>query len=228
MGLRASYDVSPKVNLTYWLVNGVQQTEDFNGFKSQALITTLKPAKSLSWNINYYTGQEQRDVPLTLNPGLPILPTQPGLPITNISPAPNGREHIFDTYATWSATPKLIIQGQADFVINRVFAQSPEQHTAAGSMHVKYLIPGSSYIAGRFEYVDDRSGLFSGTSQALKETTLTFNRQMAPGFLLFLEYRRDWSNQRFFLTDTAGALTRAQPTAAVGLVYWWGMKQGAW
>ncbi len=227
-GLRASYDLSPKANLTYWLVNGAQQTEDFNGFKSQGFITTLKPSKNLSWNINYYFGQEQRDVASTLNPGLPGSPTQPGLPTTNISPAPNGREHIFDTYATWSATSKLTLQGQADLVIDRVFAQSPEQHTAGGSMHLKYLLPHNSYLAGRFEYVDDRSGLFSNTSQALKETTFTFNRQMAPGFLLFLEYRRDWSNQRFFLTDTAGALTPAQPTATVGLVYWWGMKQGAW
>lgn len=227
-GLRASYDLSPKANITYWLVNGAQQTEDFNGFKSQGFITTLKPSKNLSWNINYYFGQEQRDVAPTLNPGLPSSPTQPGLPTSNISPAPNGREHIFDTYATWAPTPKLTLQGEADFVINRNLAQSPEQHTVAGSTHFKYLLPRSSYVAGRFEYFDDRSGLFSNTSQALKETTLTFNRQMAPGFLLFLEYRRDWSNQRFFLTDTAGALTPAQPTATVGLVYWWGMKQGPW
>ena len=122
----------------------------------------------------------------------------------------------------------MTLQSQADYVIDRVFAESPEQHTAAGSMHFKYILPHSSYLGGRFEYVDDRSGLFSNTSQALKEGTLTFNRQMAPGFLLYLEYRRDWSNQRFFLTDTFGALIHVQPTATVGLVYWWGMKQGSW
>ncbi len=227
-GLRSSYDLSPKANITYWLVNGAEQTEDFNGFKSQGFITTLKPAKNLSWNINYYFGQEQRDVAPTLNPVLPTSPTQPGLPTSNISPAPNGREHIFDTYAAWSATSKLTLQGEADFIVNRTFAQSPEQHTAAGSVHLKYLLPRSTYVAGRFEYFDDRSGLFSNTSQALKEGTFTFNRQMAPGFLLFLEYRRDWSNRPFFYTDTAGSLTGAQPTATVGLVYWWGMKQGAW
>ncbi len=227
-GLRASYDLSPKANITYWLVNGAQQTEDFNGFKSQAFITTLKPAKGLTWNLNYYFGQEQRDVLPTLNPGLPTAPTQPGLPTTDISPAPNGREHIFDSYATWTATPKLTLVGEADLVIDRTYAESPEQHTAAGALYAKYTLPHSSYVAGRFEYLDDRSGLFSSTSQALKETTLTFNRQVAPGFLLFLEYRRDWSNQRFFLTDTAGALTPAQPTATVGLAYWWGMKQGSW
>lgn len=227
-GLRASYDLSPRANITYWLVNGVQQTEDFNGFKSQAFITTLKPSKNFTWNINYYFGQEQRDVAPTLNPGIPTSPTQPGLPTTNISPAQNGREHIFDTYATWNATPKLTLLGEADLVVDRIYAQSPEQHTAAGAFYARYTLPHSSYVAGRFEYLDDRSGLFSNSSQALKETTVTLNRQMAPGFLFFLEYRRDWSNRNFFLTDTAGALTTAQPTATVGLVYWWGMKQGAW
>ena len=227
-GLRASYDASPKVNVTYWLVNGAQQTEDLNRFKSQGFITTLKPSASLTWNVNYYLGQEQRDVAVTLNPGLPASPTQPGLPTTNISPAPNGREHIFDTYATWQATRTFTLEGEADLVIDRVFAESTEQHTAAGAVDAKYLLPHATYLAGRFEYLDDRSGLFSSTLQALKEVTLTVNKQVEPGFLFFLEYRRDFSNHRFFYTDTAGALSPAQATATVGLVYWWGTKQGAW
>ena len=38
----------------------------------------LKPTGKFSWNLNYYEGQEQRDVVPDLNPGLPALPTQPG------------------------------------------------------------------------------------------------------------------------------------------------------
>ena len=71
MGLRTNYNVTPKVNVAYWLVNGANQTEDFNGFKSQAFLFTLKPKSTVSWNVNYYFGQEQRDVQATLNPGLP-------------------------------------------------------------------------------------------------------------------------------------------------------------
>ena len=51
---------------------------------------------------------------------------------------------------------------------------------------------------------------------------------MTPGFLARAEYRRDFSNQRFFLTDTSAALSHAQTTATLGLVYWWGTKQGSW
>jgi hypothetical protein len=48
--------------------------------------------------------------------------------------------------------------------------------------------------------------LFSGTTQALKEFTLVTGHVLAPGFLACAEYRSAFSNQRFFLTDTAGVL----------------------
>ena len=228
MGLRASYDLTPKVNFAYWLVNGANDTEDLNGFKSQGFIFTLKPASTVTWNVNYYFGEEARDVEPTLNPGLPTSPTQPGLPTTNITPAPNGREHIFDTYATWNATPRLTLVGEADFVINRTYAEQQPGRVAIGGFEAKYTLPRNWYLGARAEYFDDRGGLFSGVTQALKEVTFVANRDIAPGFLVRAEYRRDFSNQRFFLTDTAGVLVQAQPTAEIGLVYWWGTKQGSW
>lgn len=46
MGVRATYNVNDKLSLQYWLVNGANQTEDFNGFKSQAALITFKPNKN--------------------------------------------------------------------------------------------------------------------------------------------------------------------------------------
>ena len=228
MGLRANYNVTPKVNVAYWLVNGANDTEDLNGFKSQAFLLTLKPASSVTWNVNYYFGEEGRDVPLTLNPGLPTLPTQPGLPTANISPAPNGREHIFDTYATWTATPKLTLIGEADYVLNRTYAEQQPPRVVIGGLTAKYQLSPNWYAGARAEYFDDRGGLFSGATQALKEGTLVLNRSFAGGFQTRFEYRRDSSNRRFFLSATAGAPQYAQTTATLGLIYSWGMKQGSW
>ncbi len=228
MGLRANYNVSPKLNVAYWLVNGANDTEDLNGFKSQAFLFTLKPASTLAWTINYYFGQEARDVQTTLNPGLPTSPTQPGLPTTNIAPTPNGREHILDTYATWQPTPKLTLIGEADYVLNRTYAQQQPGRVVIGSFTGKYALPRSWNIGARAEYVDDRGGLFSGHTQALKEGTVILDHTFAPGFLARAEYRRDWANQQFFLSDTPNSLKHAQTTATLGLVYWWGTKQGSW
>jgi len=60
-GFRSTYAFNNKLTLTHWLVNGVQQSEDFNGFKSQALLLTWKPTPLITSQFNYYNGQEQRD-----------------------------------------------------------------------------------------------------------------------------------------------------------------------
>ncbi|HEX2715476.1 MAG TPA: outer membrane beta-barrel protein [Candidatus Acidoferrales bacterium] len=226
-GFRANYDAGP-IGFGYWLVNGTNQSEDFNGFKSQAVLLTLKPRASLSWNINYYTGQEGRDTALALNPGLPTLPTQPGLSAQPISPAPRGRLHIVDTYATWNATSRLTLAGELDYVVSRVQPSSPPAHVTGGAAYARYRLASKFALAGRAEYLSDRGGLFSGTTQTLKETTLTADYNVAEGFLVRTEWRRDFSNRAFFLTSTAGALKREQNTATVGLIWWFGGKQGAW
>lgn len=228
MGFRASYNLTPKVNVAYWLVNGANQTEDFNGFKSQAFIFTLKPANSVSWNLNYYWGQEQPDVVPVLNPGFPAGPTQPGLPVTNINPAPNGREHILDSYISWNATPKLTLGLEGDYVINRVFAGSAPKHVVGGAGYVRYQLAPRWAVATRGEYLSDRGGLFSGRPQALKENTVTLETKVADGLLFRSEWRIDYSNQPFFLTDTAGRLSNQQNTASLGLIWWFGRKQGSW
>jgi hypothetical protein len=228
MGIRANYNVTPRMNVAYWLVNGANQTEDFNGFKSQGFMVTLKPASSLTWNVNYYFGQEQRDVIAVLNPGEPTGPGQPGQPASNISPVPNGREHIFDTYTTWNATRKLTFVGEADYVLNRTVSEQQPTRVVIGAAYIKYALPRNSNVAARMEYLDDRGGLYSGTTQALKEFSFIADHTFVQGFLARAEYRRDFSNQPFFLTETAGVLRNAQTTATLGLVYWWGPKQGAW
>jgi Putative beta-barrel porin-2, OmpL-like. bbp2 len=48
MGLRTSLPVSDKVTVMYMLTNGVQQTEDFNNFKSNHFSLILKPVKAVT------------------------------------------------------------------------------------------------------------------------------------------------------------------------------------
>ncbi len=228
MGFRATYNINDKVTVSGWLVNGAQQTEAFSGFKSVAGLFTLKPAKSLTWNLNYFTGQQQRDVVASYNPGLPAGPSQPGLPRANISPTPNGREHIFDSYATWNVTPKLTLVGEGDYVINRIYDNSAPTHVSGGAAYARYQLTPKWALASRAEYLSDRGGLFSGTTQALKENTVTAEYKLADGFLVRGEWRRDFSNVPFFLTDKSGVLKHDQNTSTLGMVWWFGLKQGSW
>jgi hypothetical protein len=227
MGVRATYAFTPRFSGHYWVVNGTQQTEPFNNFKDEMFGFEAKPIKSIDWTFNYYLGQEHPDFEYVTN-AAPGLPTQQGLPFEPISNPPKGKLHIFDSYATWTATPKLTFALEGDYVISRDQTYSASQHTDGGAIYARYQFNPLLALGGRTEYLSDRGGLFSGKMQALKEFTLTFDQAVANGFLVREELRHDFSNQPYFLTDTLGHLSNDQTTATVGLIWWFGGKQGVW
>jgi hypothetical protein len=231
MGFRATYPVNDRFSLNYWVINGTNQAEATNGFKDELFGFTAKPQKSLTWTVNYYYGQDHPDRTVATNCG-PI-PVQPGLCFVAIRPAPDGRTHIFDSYATWQTTPKLTLQVEADYEIERLWRNSApgESSTptevAGGAAYAHYQFNKKFALAARSEYMSD-GGLFSGIHQDLKEATVTFDYSLGDGFLTRYEWRRDFSNQPSFLTDVQGVLAKQQSTATVGLIWWWGRKEGAW
>lgn len=129
--------------------------------------------------------------------------------------------HITDTYVTWTATPKLTLAGEADYIVNR-----PNRLTG-GAGYLKYQFRPQFSVAGRFEYLSDRA-YFTTVRQALRDVTLTATYQPADGFQIRWEYRRDQSDRRFFPTSTAGRLSKDQNTALMALLWWFGGKTGAW
>ena len=232
MGIRAQYAINKKLAVNYWIVNGTNQTEPTNGFKDELFGFVLTPNKNISWTMNYYFGQEHPDATQVSTCG-PV-PVQPGLCFQKISPAPDGKLHIFDSYVTWQTTPKLTLQLEADYVIQRLWESagpgqsSAPSHTSGGAAYAKYQLTPRTYIAGRGEYLSDRGGLFSGVTEALKEFTATYDFTLASGFEMKYEYRRDWSNQPIFLTSTQNVFSKDQNTATMGVIWWFGRKQGPW
>jgi hypothetical protein len=232
MGLRTSIPVGNRFSVNYWIVNGTNQVEATNGFKDELRGFTAKPAKSLTWTFNYYLGQEHPDRAPAATCG-PV-PVQPGLCFTAISPAPNGHTNIFDTYATWQASSKLTFAIEGDYFIQRLWQNaapgesSAPSHVDGGAAYLHYQLTPKIALATRAEYMSDRGGLFSGITQALKENTVTFDYQLAGNFLMRYEFRRDYSNQPTFLSDVQGVFRKDQTTATLGLVWWWGRKEGTW
>ncbi len=233
MGVRASLPVSDKFTINYWVVNGTNQVEATNGFKDELFGFVFKPTKNIAWTSNYYLGQEHPDRTVSATPTNPV-PVQPDLNFIAIRPAPNGRTHIFDNYVTLQVNPKLTIAVEGDYFIDRLWRdQAPGEsaapsHVAGGAAYLQYQFTPRIAVATRAEYLSDRGGLFSGITQALKENTVTFDYKLSDGFLMRYEWRRDFSNQPSFLSDTQGLLLKQQTTATVGLIWWWGRKEGAW
>ena len=235
MGVRANYKVNKLLAVNYWIVNGNNQTEPTNGYKDELFGLVVTPNKNVNWTINYYLGQDHPNVVSATSCG-PV-PVQPGLCFQQISPAPNGKTHIFDSYVTWQTTPKLSFTLEGDYVIQRLWVNTAPGESSApsdvwgGAAYAKYQLTPRTYIAGRTEYLNDHGGLFTGITsyiEALKEVTATYDFTLADGFDMRWEYRRDISNQPIFLTSNQGIYSTHQDTATLGVVWWFGRKQGPW
>lgn len=206
-GLRLSLPVSDQVTVMYMLTNGIQQTEDFNDYKSNHFSAIVKPAGSLTWTTNYYFGQEQPDG------GQPT--------------GPDGFFRVLDSYVAWSATPALGLGVDVNYVTSEVNAADDASSLQGTGVYARYQVSTPAALAVRYERLDD-DGLFGGIDQVLHEITATAEYKFADGFLMRAEFRRDWSNQRFFTGPVPGDPRKAQNTALVGLVWWFGNKSGAW
>lgn len=206
-GLRATLPVGDKVTVIYMLTNGIQQTEDFNNFKSNHFTAVVKPAGSVRWTTSYYFGQEQADG------------AEPD--------GPDGFFRVIDSYISYAPTSKASFGIDVNYVTNEVNKADPELSLQGVGAYARYQISGPSALALRYERLGDE-GLFGGIEQVLQELTATVEYKFADGFLLRGELRRDWSNQQFFTTDRPGDLRDYQNTALVGLVWWFGNKSGAW
>jgi hypothetical protein len=228
MGVRANYKLNSILGVNYWIVNGTQQTEPTNGYKDEMFGLVVQPHKTLNWTINYYLGQEHPNVIFNPPNPPPGLPTLQGTPIEPIPNAPQGKLHIFDSYATWTPLNNLTFGLEGDYEIERLETNSAPSHADGGAGYARYQLTPRIALATRAEYLSDRGGLFSGVTQALKENTFTLQYKLADGFMTMWEWRRDYTNRPYFLTDTLGILKREQNTATMGLMWWFGQKQGPW
>ena len=229
LGLRANYKFNDVFAVNYWMVNGTNQSEPFNGFKDEFIGLAITPNKNLSWNIQYYLGQEHPDAMFFPNGGAPAnAPTLQGVPFEPIQNSPVGKLHILDTYLNWQITPKWTFAVEADDVVERLYSHSAPSHTDGGSVYLKYQLTPKLYVGTRAEYLSDRGGLFTGITQAVKENTLTLAYRFDEGFQVMGEWRRDFSNRPFLYTSLPGVLKGEQNTATLGFLWWFGGKQGAW
>ena len=230
MGIRSKLALNDVVAVNLWITNGANQTEANNNYKDQLIGIVVTPTPTLSWTLNFYDGQEHPDVIYLQSPTAAqlSLPNQQGTYIQPIVNPPSGRLEIADTYATWQVTKALYVAAEADYVQQRLFTFSSPDRVEGGAVYVGYQVSPQIAVAARAEYLADIGGLYSGITQYLKEGTLTIDYRPADGFLMRGEFRRDQSNQPYFLGHLLGDLQTSQPTIGVGLVWWFGQKVGAW
>ena len=176
-GLRLTFPVNDKVSVLYMLTNGIQQTEEFNNFKSNHFAAIVKPVSMVTWTVNYYFGQEQSDG------GEPD--------------GPDGFFRVFDTYVTVTPTAALTLGLDVNYVTNEITNEDPSVSLQGVAAYARYQVTTPVAFAVRYERLDDE-GLFGGIDQVLQEVTATAEYEFSDAFLLRGEFRRDWSDEPFF------------------------------
>jgi hypothetical protein len=219
MGLRATLPINDKVSVLYMLTNGIQQTEEFNDFKSSHVAAIVKPAPMLAWTVNYYFGQEQAD---------------------NGAPdGPDGFFRVFDTYVTVTPTAALTLGADVNYVTNEITTVTNgnvdvtdgsinELSLQGLGLYARYQFNTPAALGVRYERLDDE-GLFGGIDQVLQEITVTGEYKLTDAFIIRAEYRRDWSNELFFPGRLGATDPRShQNTVLLGGIWVIGNKTGVW
>jgi hypothetical protein len=208
-GLRTSIPIGKHFTGGVQVVNGWNNVEDNNSGKTIGLTGTIT-TKKFAWTNNYYAGPE--------NTG------------TN-----KGWRQLFDSVLLLTPTDKLNAYINFDYGQNEMTPGSipaiSKWYGIAGAIHFQ---PTSKWaFTPRMEWFKDRDGFATGTgvAQDLKEITLTGEYKMLEGLLGRLEYRRDWSNQPFFVRgNTLGSelgvgTSKHQDTLSIGFVAFFGPKR---
>jgi len=191
MGLRATYNVNDKVAVAGYLVNGWNNAVDNNSGKTFAFSATVKPNAKFTIVGNFMGGPEQKDDSAD-------------------------KRYLWDGTVTFSATPALSLMVNYDYGKDRLGGAPVNWQGVAA--YARYQVLKSWALAPRFDWVDDKDAFMTGTSQTLKEITITSENKIDGGLLARFEFRRDLSDVPFFLKDD-GTTVKGQNTFTIGLVY---------
>ncbi len=209
-GLRASYAFTDTLNAAVYLVNGWDNSTDNNRAKSVGLSVGYAPAEFFSILVNGMTGGEQDET---------------GAAAPTVGSSSSNKRDLLDIVATIKPTKKLT------FILNTDNAREqdamlptglPGQATWAGYAAIAtYDLTDANSVSVRGEVFSDPEGFRTGTSQRLKEMTLTWETRLANGIIIRPEYRHDHSDVPAFDYVGTTATKSYQNTIALGVMYRW-------
>jgi hypothetical protein len=192
LGICATYPFSSQFSATLYVYNGWNNVDENNTDKTLGAEINWSPSAKLSFIENYIGGAEE----------------------TNSTQ----KRHVFDTIINLQVSDPLFLTLNADY---------GQESLNGGGLAVwkgvaltgKYSLSDKITLAARGEYYNDQSGFTSGTVQALKEVTLTYEYKFTSSLLTRIEYRGDFSDQNTF-EDSNGMLSKNnQNTILLGAIY---------
>ncbi|HVS76064.1 MAG TPA: outer membrane beta-barrel protein [Steroidobacteraceae bacterium] len=191
-GLRATYAVNDMVSVIVGVNNGWNYTK-LAGFSSKTgeFGLALAPARNISLTAQAYVGRD---------------------------PVVGASRTFFDTVATYNATSTLSLAASFDWG-KQAQAAGPDLKWDGIAGYVNYQLSGQWRVSLRGEYFDDKGGFITGTSQKVKEGTVTVGYDPVSSFELRLEARYDSSNAPTFVKWSSSAPTGNQTEVALQSIF---------
>jgi hypothetical protein len=197
-GLRTTMPLNKYFTAGFQVVNGWNNLEDNNSGKTIGVTGSFTTPK-FTWNNTYYAGPEKNNE----NKGWRQLLD------SNILVSPNAKTGFYlnfdygtDKNVGGGSQRWVGVAGAARYQFTPFFAMSP-----------------------RLEWFNDANGWATGTVQKVKEFTLTAEGKINDYSLVRLEYRRDWSDQRYFERGATPSASKNQDTILLGIVAFFGPKK---
>ena len=197
-GIRTSFPIGPHFTGGVQLVNGWN-----NVYASgQGKLIGLNGAyawKKVTWTNVWYGGPERSKA----NPGM---------------------RNLFDSVVAVNPNDNLSYYINFDYGRAKNFGDGSSQWTGVAGA-VRRAVGKKGALVGRLEIFDDANGFSTGTSQTVKEFTLTGEYKLSDWLTSRLEFRDDWSSQPFF-EDSNGIMSKKnQPTVLLGMIAYFGPKK---
>jgi hypothetical protein len=123
-----------------------------------------------------------------------------------------GWRHLFDGVVTYTASPKLSFAANVDIGGEN---GASWQGIAA---YAKYQANDWFAVVPRYEYFSDPDGWATLVPQHVQDLTLTMEFKAKSNLLMRVEYRGDFSNERFFIANADGT-SKTQNALTVGWMY---------
>jgi len=192
VGMSAGYSFSSQFAATLYIYNGWNNVVDNNKDKTLGAEILWSPLSTFTLIENFIGGPEE--------------------------PNATNKRYVFDTILNYQAADDLFVTLNADYGQE---ALNPYGYAIwkGAALTGKYTITDVSAIALRGEYYYDQSGFTTGTAQALREITVTYEYKFANSLLSRLEFRRDWSDQNTFEDETGTFSKNNQNTILIGSIY---------
>jgi hypothetical protein len=196
-GVRTTMPMGSHFTGGFQLVNGWNNVEDNNSGKTIG-VTGVLSGKKATWSNVYYAGPENNKIN-------------------------KGWRHLYDTNLL--LTPMDMFNAYINFDYGSNNNGDGTKGIWNGiALAAKIAPTGTFALTPRFEWFNDHDGFSTTVAQKVKEFTITAEIKMKEGFFTRLEYRRDWSDVKFFERGTGG-LSKNQDTILVGFVAFFGPKR---